>query len=358
MKVLAALSGGVDSAVAASRMVERGHDVTAVHLALARTHDGQVGSRGCCTPSDARDAKRVADVLGIPYYVWDFSERFKAEVIDDFIDEYASGHTPNPCVRCNENIKFAAVLERGLALGFDVIATGHHAQIKNESNQNQLYRSVDSAKDQSYVLSVLTAQQLSHSMFPLGDVTKSQVRAEAAAKGLLVAEKPESYDICFIPDNDTAGWLNKQIQPKVGQVIDAVTGSAIASHDGAHQFTVGQRRGLHLDRPAADGQPRYVLNVDTKTQTVFVGPETLLSVNRIFADRPKWTCGEAPEVGQEVQVQLRAHGEPLAAVVKQVANQIEVELKSPTRSVAPGQTLALYDGNRVLGSGTIIKSSR
>jgi len=358
MKVLAALSGGVDSAVAASRMVEQGHDVTAVHLALARTHDGQVGSRGCCTPLDARDAKRVADVLGIPYYVWDFSERFKAEVIDDFIDEYASGHTPNPCVRCNENIKFAAVLERGLALGFDAIATGHHAQIKNESNQKQLYHSVDSAKDQSYVLSVLSAQQLSHSMFPLGDVTKTQVRAEAAAKGLLVAEKPESYDICFIPDNDTAGWLNKQIQPKVGQVIDAVTGSAIASHDGAHQFTVGQRRGLHLDRPASDGQPRYVFNVDTKTQTVFVGPETLLSVTRIFADRPKWTCGSAPEVGSEVYVQLRAHGEPLAAVVKQIDDQIEVELRLPTRSVAPGQTLALYDGNRVLGSGTITKSSR
>jgi len=358
MKVLAALSGGVDSAVAASRMVEQGHDVTAVHLALARTHDGQVGSRGCCTPLDARDAKRVADVLGIPYYVWDFSERFKAEVIDDFVDEYASGHTPNPCVRCNEKIKFAAVLERGLALGFDAIATGHHAQIKNESNEKQLYRSVDSAKDQSYVLSVLSAQQLSHSMFPLGDVTKTQVRAEAAAKGLLVAEKPESYDICFIPDNDTAGWLNKQIQPKVGQVIDAVTGSAIASHDGAHQFTVGQRRGLHLDRPASDGQPRYVLNVDTKTQTVFVGPETLLSVTRIFADRPKWTCGSAPEVGSEVYVQLRAHGEPLAAVVKQIDDQIEVELRLPTRSVAPGQTLALYDGNRVLGSGTITKSSR
>ncbi len=358
MKVLAALSGGVDSAVAAARMVEQGHEVTAVHLALARSHDGQVGSRGCCTPSDARDAKRVADVLGIPYYVWDFSERFKEEVIDDFIAEYASGHTPNPCVRCNENIKFAAVLERGLALGFDAIATGHHAQIKQESGTKQLYRSIDSAKDQSYVLSVLTAEQLAHSMFPLGDVTKAQVRAEAAAKGLLVAEKPESYDICFIPDNNTAGWLNKQIQPKVGKVVDAVTGAELTEHDGAHQFTVGQRRGLHLDRPAPDGQPRYVLNVDTKTQTVFVGPETLLSVTKIFADRARWTSGSSPQSGSDVMVQLRAHGEPMQAKVVRADDQIEIELNEPTRSVAPGQTLALYDGDRVLGSGTITKSSR
>ncbi|MFM1905874.1 MAG: tRNA 2-thiouridine(34) synthase MnmA [Actinomycetota bacterium] len=358
MKVLAALSGGVDSAVAASRMVEQGHDVTAVHLALARTHDGQVGSRGCCTPSDARDAKRVADVLGIPYYVWDFSERFKAEVMDDFVAEYASGHTPNPCVRCNENIKFAAVLERGLALGFDAIATGHHAQLKVENNVKQLYRSIDSAKDQSYVLSVLTAEQLQHSMFPLGDVTKSQVRAEAAAKGLLVAEKPESYDICFIPDNDTAGWLNKQIQAKSGKVVDAETGEELTVHAGAHQFTVGQRRGLHLDRPAADGQPRYVVNVDTKTQTVFVGPETLLSVTKIYADRPKWTCGKAPQIGAKVMVQLRAHGEPLAGTVMQADDEIVIQLDNQTRSVAPGQTLALYDGDRVIGSGTITKSSR
>lgn len=358
MKVLAALSGGVDSAVAAARMVEQGHDVTAVHLALARTHDGQVGSRGCCTPLDARDAKRVADVLGIPYYVWDFSERFKEEVIDDFIAEYASGHTPNPCVRCNENIKFAAVLERGLALGFDAIATGHHAQIKAEQDSKQLYRSIDAAKDQSYVLSVLTAEQLAHSIFPLGDVTKAQVRAEAAAKGLLVADKPESYDICFIPDNDTAGWLNRQIQPKAGKVIEAVSGEELTSHEGAHQFTVGQRRGLRLDRPASDGQPRYVLNVDTKTQTVFVGPETLLSVTKISADRPRWTSGSAPSVGSKVMVQLRAHGEPMAAVVLRADNEIEIELEKSTRSVAPGQTLALYDGERVLGSGTITKSSR
>jgi tRNA-specific 2-thiouridylase len=250
------------------------------------------------------------------------------------------------------------VLERGLALGFDAIATGHHAQIREDSGSKQLYRSIDAAKDQSYVLSVLTAEQLAHSVFPLGDVTKAEVRAEAAAKGLLVAEKPESYDICFIPDNDTAGWLNRQIQPKVGKVIDAVTGTELTEHDGAHQFTVGQRRGLHLDRPADDGQPRYVLNVDTKTQTVFVGPEALLSVTKISADRPKWTSGSAPKVGATVMVQLRAHGEPLAAKVIRADNEIEIELDQSTRSVAPGQTLALYDQDRVIGSGTITRSSR
>src|SRR4051812_22582932 len=186
MKVLAALSGGVDSAVAAARVVEAGHDVTAVHLALSETPDAlRSGARGCCTIEDARDARRVADVLGIPFYVWDLAARFRADVVDDFVAEYAAGRTPNPCLRCNEHIKFAAVLDRALALGFDAVCTGHHAQLRD----GLLHRSVDMAKDQSYVLDVLTPEQLSRAMFPLGNCTKTQVREEARRRGLLVADK-------------------------------------------------------------------------------------------------------------------------------------------------------------------------
>src|SRR5262245_11874441 len=200
MKVLAAMSGGVDSAVAAARAVDAGHDVTGVHLALSQARSTlRHGARGCCSVEDANDARRSADVLGIPFYVWDLAERFKADVIDDFVAEYAAGRTPNPCLRCNEKIKFSALLDRAIALGFDAVATGHHARLVD----GRLMRSVDAAKDQSYVLAVLTPEQLRHAIFPLGDSTKDEVRAEAARRGLSVATKPDSHDICFIPSGDT-----------------------------------------------------------------------------------------------------------------------------------------------------------
>ncbi len=215
MKVLAAVSGGVDSAVAMARAVDAGHDVTAVHLALARDPQrNRTGTRGCCSIEDSMDARRAASRLGVPFYVWDLSERFAQEVIDDFVAEYQAGRTPNPCVRCNERIKFAAVLERGLALGFDAVATGHYARLV----QGQLHRAADPAKDQSYVLGVLTAEQLRHCLFPLGDSRKDEVRAEAAARGLSVAAKPDSYDICFIPDGDTSGWLRRHGGDRSGKL--------------------------------------------------------------------------------------------------------------------------------------------
>ena len=205
MRVLAAMSGGVDSAVAAARAVAAGWDVTGVHLALSRQPATlRTGARGCCSVEDAHDARRAADVLGIPFYVWDFAERFQADVIDDFVAEYQAGNTPNPCLRCNEKIKFSALLDRALALGFDAVVTGHHARLAD----GVLSRSVDQAKDQSYVLAVLTREQLAHAVFPLGDSTKEQVRAEAAARSLAVADKPDSHDICFIADGDTQGFLS------------------------------------------------------------------------------------------------------------------------------------------------------
>ncbi|HAE73610.1 MAG TPA: tRNA 2-thiouridine(34) synthase MnmA, partial [Candidatus Aquiluna sp.] len=255
MRVLAAMSGGVDSAVAAARAVEQGHDVIGVHLALSRMPGTlRTGSRGCCTIEDSMDAQRAANKLGIPFYVWDFSERFKLDVVDDFVAEYQAGRTPNPCMRCNERIKFAALLERGLSLGFEAICTGHYASILEDGEGNlELHRSLEMAKDQSYVLGVLNASQLAHSMFPLGaTASKDLIRQEAAARGLSVANKPDSYDICFIPEGDTRQWLKEFVPTDSGKIVDS-QGNQLGEHDGHVGFTVGQRKGLRIGTPAADG---------------------------------------------------------------------------------------------------------
>ena len=225
VKVLAAMSGGVDSSVAAARMVDAGHDVVGVHLALSSAPGTlRTGSRGCCSKEDAADARRVADVLGIPFYVWDFAERFQAAVIDDFVSSYARGETPNPCVRCNQRIKFSALSARAVALGFDTVATGHYARL----SRGRLLRAVDRDKDQSYVLAVLTAEQLRHAAFPIGDTPKPQIRAEASRRGLAVADKPDSHDICFIPSGNTRAFLGERIGVRRGAVVGA-DGAVLAS---------------------------------------------------------------------------------------------------------------------------------
>jgi tRNA-specific 2-thiouridylase len=354
VKVLAAMSGGVDSAVAAARAVDAGHDVTGVHLALSPAPSTlRHGARGCCTVEDANDARRAADVLGIPFYVWDLAERFRADVIDDFVAEYAAGRTPNPCLRCNEKIKFAAVLDRALALGFDAVVTGHHARLEG----GRLRRSVDAAKDQSYVLAVLTPRQLAAAMFPIGDSTKVQVRAEAAARGLAVAAKPDSHDICFIADGDTRGFLSRQLGPRVGSIVDAVTGDTVGEHAGSFGFTVGQRRGLRLGRPSPGGQPRYVLSIEPKTNTVVVGPGELLDADEIVAERPLWTAA-TPGAQFDCTVQLRAHGMVTPATVDVHGTTVTARLSGAQRGVAAGQALVMYDGDIVLGSATIAEARR
>jgi tRNA-specific 2-thiouridylase len=348
--VLAAMSGGVDSAVAAARAVAAGHDVVGVHLALSRSPQTlRAGARGCCTVEDARDARRAADVLGIPFYVWDLAERFERDVVEDFVAEYAAGRTPNPCVRCNERIKFSALLDRALALGFDAVCTGHYARIVDGA----LHRAVDTGKDQSYVLAVLTPERLAHAMFPLGDTPKDEVRREAAERGLQVAAKPDSHDICFIADGDTRGWLEGRLGRHPGPIVDA-DGVVVGEHEGSFAFTVGQRRGLRLGVPADDGQPRYVLDVQPVTNTVVVGPADRLSVDRLRAQRVSW-CGPASVPGAQVGVQVRAHGQEVPGTVVAVGDDggVEVALDRALRGVAPGQTLAMYDGTRVVGSATL-----
>jgi tRNA-uridine 2-sulfurtransferase len=354
MRVLAAMSGGVDSAVAAARAAAAGHEVTGVHLALsANPSSYRTGARGCCTLEDARDARRAADVIGIPFYVWDMAERFAADVVDDFVAEYARGNTPNPCLRCNEKIKFAAVLDRAVALGFDAVCTGHHARLEHRPGVGpRLVRSVDLAKDQSYVLAVLTTGQLSRAMFPLGDSTKDQVRAEAARRGLAVADKPDSHDVCFIADGDTRGFLRRKLGSAPGPIIDH-DGQVIGSHDGSYGFTVGQRRGLRLGVPASDGKPRYVLDIEPVSNAVKVGPAAALDVDEITATRPVWTGCEAPDQPIEAEVQLRAHGEVYRATCRPGEETLRIMLHSPARGVARGQAAVLYEGTTVLGSATI-----
>ena len=347
--MLAALSGGVDSAVAAARAVAAGHEVTAVHLALSAAPASlRTGARGCCTLEDSRDAARVADVLGIPFYVWDLAERFRSDVLDDFVAGYAAGSTPNPCLRCNERVKFTALLERARALGFDRLSTGHYARLEG----GVLKRAVDPAKDQSYVLAGLSEAQLAGAMFPCGTSTKTEIRAEAAALGFGVADKPDSHDICFVPDGDTASFLHRRLGSAPGEILDSTTGAVVGRHDGTHAFTVGQRRGLNLSRPAPDGRPRYVLEVSPVSRTVTVGPVESLAVDAVVGERPVLRHGE-PDPAVQYEAQLRAHGDPLPCRAALVDGQLDVRLARPAFGVARGQAVVLYQGEAVFAAATI-----
>ena len=386
MKILAAMSGGVDSAVAAARAVDAGHEVVGVHLALSRMPGTlRTGSRGCCTLEDSMDARRVCAQLGIPFFVWDFSERFKEDVVDDFIAEYEAGRTPNPCMRCNEKIKFAALLEKAVSLGFDAVVTGHYARvITNDDGNRELHRAADWAKDQSYVLGVLTHEQLKHAWFPLAaPPSQAAARAEAARRGFSVAKKPDSYDICFIPEGDTRAWLGEHIQMRPGLIKDT-SGTVLGEHPGAQAYTVGQRKGLALGKPAPDGKPRFVLEIRPKSNEVIVGSRELLAVDEIRGIRATWAgvpVAEAaefmrqdPKLGAssatfEVTAQVRAHADPVrgTAHLQWVENTDEntegqlrletvVRLKDGLSGVAPGQTMVLYQGTRVLGQSTIARA--
>ncbi|RRD47909.1 tRNA 2-thiouridine(34) synthase MnmA [Tessaracoccus sp. OH4464_COT-324] len=355
MRVLVAMSGGVDSAVAAARMVAAGHEVTGVHLALSKNPQAyRSGSRGCCSLEDSHDARRVADRLDIPFYIWDFADDFDRSVVQDFIEEYRAGRTPNPCLRCNEKIKFAAVLDRAVKLGFDAVATGHYARLEHSTGRVRLYRAADRDKDQSYVLGMLNQAQLSRCLFPLYDVAKAQVREEARALGLGVAKKPDSHDICFIPDGDTQGFLAKHLGREPGPIADR-DGNVLGTHAGHHNFTIGQRKGLDLRVPAEDGSPRYVLRIEPKHNTVVVGNKSALAVKEVRCIRPTWT--QEPRLGTwRGSAQYRAHGADLAATFETDGEELQVRFDEPTLGVAPGQSVVHYQGDEVLGSAIIAEA--
>jgi tRNA-uridine 2-sulfurtransferase len=366
-RVLAALSGGVDSAVAAALLVEAGHEVTGVHLKLADLPDAQqVPGHGCCGLDDAQDARRTAQVLGIPFYVWDMTEVFRREVEEPFAATYAAGATPNPCITCNERVKYAALLDRALELGFDAIATGHHARLERDGaavtepgSGAMLVRARDSAKDQSYVLHVATPAQLAATLLPVGELTKAQVRARAAELDLRVASKPDSYDVCFIPDGDTAGWLGARLGAEPGPIVD-LDGTVLGEHAGVWGVTVGQRRGLGLDHH----ERRFVVDVEPTTRTVIVGPRDALACGWLEVDVPGWAVTDVPADGTAVHVQLRAHGTSHAARLRHAthggAPTLRLELAEPAHGVALGQAAVVYDAtDRVcLGGGRISRAER
>jgi tRNA-specific 2-thiouridylase len=344
MRALVAMSGGVDSSVAAALMKDSGNEVVGVTLKLWSGPNGEAPTAGCCTVSDSEDARRVAAQLDIPYYVLDYTDEFKDGVVERFVHDYASGRTPNPCIECNRTVKFDRLLSRLDEFDCDVLVTGHHARIRANGAGWNLLRGEDAAKDQSYVLSMLTQDQLSRTRLPVGELTKPRVRAVAAGMGLRTARKPESMDICFVGQGDYRGFL-EETAPEVfepGLIVD-LSGNELGEHSGIAGFTIGQRRGLGV----AVGEPRFVQRIDPETATVVLCCRDDLTVSGVELDQVTWTSGET--ASGSVMAQYRAHGDSVPAVL----NGERLTFSSPQEAVAPGQTVAFYDGDRVLGGALI-----
>lgn len=348
-KAVVAMSGGVDSSVAAALLVEQGYEVTGIMLKLWR---GEANNNsGCCSLGAAEDARRVADVLGIPFYVLNFAERFESTVIADFHADYSDGRTPNPCVRCNQWIKFDALFERALALGADCLATGHYARVVQGGRGHRLLRGMDQRKDQSYVLWMLSQDKLARARFPVGGMAKSETRRLAADLGLRTAAKPDSQEICFVSDGDVGAYADRHIEGSPGPIVDT-GGALVGEHRGIARYTVGQRKGLGISL----GVPVFVTSIDAASNTVVVGDRKDLAVGGLVAGESSF-IGDEPDIGSRVLVQHRAHGEVNEAIVlSAAAGRFEVAYEAAVEAVAPGQSAALYssdDPEELLGGGVI-----
>jgi tRNA-specific 2-thiouridylase len=336
-RVMVMMSGGVDSSVAAAVLRDQGHDVTGVTLKLW----GGESDSGCCSVGDVEDARRVAAQLDIPHYVFNFSDEFDANVVEPYAAAYAAAETPNPCVECNRTMKFGRALARAEQLGFDVVATGHHARVVDTFSGRAIARGVDRAKDQSYVLYMLGPRELARTLLPIGEMTKTEVRERARALGLRTASKRESMDVCFIKRGGREAFLGARIPRRPGVIVDTA-GERLGRHDGIDAFTVGQRRGLDV----AVGERRYIVDINAATATVTVGarPELLRRDVRL---RDLALLRTPPRT---MFVQTRAHGEPVAAHL----DGDVVRFAEPQPRVAPGQVVACYDNDVVLGGGIAV----
>ena len=348
------MSGGVDSSVAAALLARQGHEVIGLSMQLYDQSGGRDNLRfgTCCTLDDLYDARRVAASIGFPHYIVNFEEKFAETVVSDFVREYAAGRTPIPCVHCNGDLKFSMLVER--AAGFDAayVATGHYARVERDeaTGRYRLLRGADGAKDQSYFLFTLTQSQLAHAVFPIGALDKMQVREHARQLGLGVAEKPDSHEICFVPDGDHAAFLaGRGAAAGEGVIIDGA-GRQLGRHDGIHQFTVGQRKGLGL----STGIPLYVVGLDAAANAVTVGPRADLEKTTASASGVNWIAGTPPPSGARITAQIRHRHSPAAGTIRHAdGTRVEVEFDNPQSAIAPGQALVIYAGDEVVGGGWI-----
>jgi len=350
------MSGGVDSSVAAALLLEQGYDVVGVTMRLWTEEDPEAPRhhRRCCSVEDTDDARAACDRLGVPHYVLNFEREFAAGVVDRFVGEYARGRTPNPCLACNDRVKFRPLLEHALALGAGYLATGHYVRLRKNGHGFEMRRAADPAKDQSYVLYTLGQRELSRTLFPLGEHVKHEVRAIARRHGLPNADKPDSADICFIPGGDYRSFVAERVKSRAGAIVDTA-GNRVGRHAGIVNYTVGQRRGL----PArGGGEPLFVIGVDAAADEVVVGPREELMAPGLIAEELSFVSGEAPEGRFRAAARIRYRSEPAPATVTLSGGAAEVRFDSPQRAVTPGQAVVLYDGALLLGGGTIVRAVR